>query len=240
MKSLSSRADPIPTLYVKTFVSERGPQWSVSQIFSRARATAPCLLVLEDIDSMVTEKLRSYFLNEVDGLESNNGIYMLGTTNHLDRLDPSLSQRPSRFDRKIPFTEPPKHERAMYAKSWKQKLTNISDAEFPESLCEEIAEATDGFSFAYLKELFVATFLGIAREGMNPTDLSGAASEGRSSEDIILRPRIMAQVEVLKVAIADGAAKEKEKEEKKKSIARGVVQGAVAATAVVNDSSDDD
>ena len=31
---------------------------------------------------MVTDKLRSYFLNEVDGLESNNGIYMLGTTNH--------------------------------------------------------------------------------------------------------------------------------------------------------------
>jgi transitional endoplasmic reticulum ATPase len=84
MKSLTDRPEPIPTLYVKTFVAERGPQWSVSQIFSRARATAPCLLVLEDVDSMVTEKLRSYFLNEVDGLESNDGIYMLGTTNHCE------------------------------------------------------------------------------------------------------------------------------------------------------------
>lgn len=84
MKALSVRPDPIPTLYVKSFVAEMGPQWSISQIFSRARATAPCLLVFEDIDSMVAEKQRSYFLNEVDGLESNDGIYMLGTTNHCE------------------------------------------------------------------------------------------------------------------------------------------------------------
>lgn len=34
------------------------------------------------------------------GLESNDGILMIGSTNHLDRLDPAIANRPSRFDRK--------------------------------------------------------------------------------------------------------------------------------------------
>ena len=78
MKSLSKRPDSVPTLYVKSI-----PQlWSISQIFIKARATAPCLLVFEDLDTLVTDNLRSYFLNEVDGLESNDGILMIGSTNH--------------------------------------------------------------------------------------------------------------------------------------------------------------
>lgn len=32
----------------------------------RARQMAPCVLVFEDLDSMVTDKVRSYFLNEVE------------------------------------------------------------------------------------------------------------------------------------------------------------------------------
>jgi hypothetical protein len=37
---------------------------------------------------------------------------------------------------------------------------------FPESLCEKIAEITEDFSFAYLKELFLSTLLRLAREDM--------------------------------------------------------------------------
>ena len=54
---------------------------SLRQIFSKARQTAPCLLLFEDIDSLVTEEVRSYFFNEVDGLEDNRGILMVGSTN---------------------------------------------------------------------------------------------------------------------------------------------------------------
>ena len=43
---------------------------------------APCLLVLEDIDSLIDDEIRSYFLNEVDGLSDNDGLLILGTTNH--------------------------------------------------------------------------------------------------------------------------------------------------------------
>jgi ATP-dependent 26S proteasome regulatory subunit len=49
---------------------------------------------------LINDENRSFFLNEIDGLENNDGLYILGTTNHFDRLDPGLSDRPSRFDRK--------------------------------------------------------------------------------------------------------------------------------------------
>jgi ATPase family associated with various cellular activities (AAA) len=83
MKALMARPQPVPTLYVKT-LSQRsyGPQMSVRQIFVKARQTAPCLLLFEDVDSMVTDQVRSYFLNEVDGLEENDGILMIGSTNN--------------------------------------------------------------------------------------------------------------------------------------------------------------
>lgn len=47
--------------------------------------------MFEDLDSIVTDGVRSYFLNEVDGLENNDGIFMVGSTNHLERLDPGIS-----------------------------------------------------------------------------------------------------------------------------------------------------
>lgn len=53
---------------------------------------APCLLIFEDLDSIITQETRSYFLNEVDGLESNDGILMIGSINNLTKLDPSLSK----------------------------------------------------------------------------------------------------------------------------------------------------
>ena len=81
-KALMARPDPIPTLYVKTLVNRGGPQMSVRSIFMKARQTAPCLLLFEDIDSLVTDQVRSYFFNEVDGLENNDGILMIASTNN--------------------------------------------------------------------------------------------------------------------------------------------------------------
>ncbi|KAL6715306.1 hypothetical protein ACLMJK_007571 [Lecanora helva] len=160
--------DPIPTLYVRSLNSFAGPEYSLSAIFTRARATAPCLLVFEDLDSIVTDNVRSYFLNEVDGLRSNDGILMVGSTNHLERLDPGIRKRPSRFDRKYLFPEPNLGERVQYCEFWRKKLLNDNDnndadiPEFPAKLVDPIARITDGFSFAYIQEAFVAALLAIA------------------------------------------------------------------------------
>ena len=80
MRALTEQS--IPTLYVKSIAS-RGvtPQGILRLIFLHARDMAPCLLVFEDIDSIVTDEVRSYFFNEVDGLENNHGLLLLGTTN---------------------------------------------------------------------------------------------------------------------------------------------------------------
>lgn len=149
---------------------------------------APCLLIFEDLDSLVKDETRSYFLNEVDGLESNDGILMLGSTNHLDRLDPAISKRPSRFDRKYSFRLPGEAERVAYCQFWRRKLVDNDLVEFQEELSPVIAKLTDGFSFAYLKELFVIALLTIARsksdeqlEQLNSEQNSG--SVGESSED---------------------------------------------------------
>lgn len=91
MNMLYHQDPSIPTLYVRTLASWMGPEMSVKMIFAKARQFAPCYLVLEDLDTIITDGVRSYFLNEVDGLGRNDGIFMVGSTNHLDRLDPGIS-----------------------------------------------------------------------------------------------------------------------------------------------------
>ena len=73
-------------------------------MFRGARERGPCLLCLEDVDALVTDDLRSTFLNELDGLdEEYRGVLTVATTNHPEKLDPALLQRPSRFDYRIEF-----------------------------------------------------------------------------------------------------------------------------------------
>jgi len=73
----------------------------MTQVFGKARAEAPCVLILEDLDSLINDDNRSFFLNQLDGLENNDGLLVIGSTNHYDRLDPAITKRPSRFDRKL-------------------------------------------------------------------------------------------------------------------------------------------
>ena len=54
--------DSIPSLYVKS-----APRtFDIRNIFQMARYQAPCLLIFEDIDTIVTPSSRSYFFNEGD------------------------------------------------------------------------------------------------------------------------------------------------------------------------------
>lgn len=87
---------------------------------------------------------------------------MIASTNHLDQLDPGLSSRPSRFDRKYLFPLPSEEERVLYCDYWREKLKSKPSIEFPKKLSIAIAGITQDFSFAYMKEAFVATLLTIA------------------------------------------------------------------------------
>lgn len=94
MHSLASRQTPIPTLYVKS-LGKASDYDDIRTIFDKARETAPCLLVFEDIDSLVTDTVKSFFLNEVDGLEGNDGIMMIGSTNYRMLSRPASANFPA-------------------------------------------------------------------------------------------------------------------------------------------------
>lgn len=69
------------------------------------------------------------------------------------RGDLLASDRPSRFDRKYHFELPDISERQAYITLWNDKLKiamRLSD----QAVAQMVA-VTDGFSFAYLKELFL-------------------------------------------------------------------------------------
>ncbi|GME55358.1 ATPase AAA+ type core [Neofusicoccum parvum] len=195
IKALMSRPDPIPTLYVKTFAQRGfGPQQSVRQIFTKARQAAPCLLLFEDVDSLVKEEVRSYFLNEIDGLENNDGILMIGFTNNLDNLDPGLSKRPSRFDRKYRFKTPSLEERVRYCDWWRSKFADNPDLQTDATVSERVAELTEGFSFAYLKEAWVACLL---------TLLYDTSATGTKEASGRLAETLEKQIGILKAEMAD-------------------------------------
>jgi ATPase family associated with various cellular activities (AAA) len=148
----------VPCLYVKSLKSQYdNPHQSIQQVFKRARQTAPCLLILEDLDSLIEGENRSFFLNELDGFAANTGIVILATTNFPEKIDPAILNRPSRFDRKYYFNLPGLQERLAYIKMWNDKLkesTGLSEAGISQA-----AEMTEGFSFAYMKELFLSSMM---------------------------------------------------------------------------------
>ncbi len=147
-----------PCLYVKSFRIERRPdEYSIGEVFDRARKAAPCILVLEDLDSLLTPQNRSFFLNELDGFAANIGLVILATTNHPEQLDPSILDRPSRFDRKYPFDLPEQPERLAYIAMWNATLQETLQAS--DAAVSKLSEATEGFSFAYIKELFLSSMM---------------------------------------------------------------------------------
>lgn len=135
-------------------------------VFDRARGLTPCVLVLEDLDSLVTDDNRSFFLNQLDGFEQNHGLIVLATTNYPERIDAAIIDRPSRFDRKYHFGLPTLEERRTYLAYWQQELA--AETDWSESQTHELAAATDGFSFAYLKELVVSGVMKWMQESGTP------------------------------------------------------------------------
>ena len=85
--------------------SEQG----VRDLFHKARQAAPCIIFLDEVDSVVpargegstdshvAERVLSQFLSEMDGLEELKGVFVMGATNRADLIDPAML-RPGRFD----------------------------------------------------------------------------------------------------------------------------------------------
>ncbi|MEW6278827.1 MAG: ATP-binding protein [Candidatus Eremiobacterota bacterium] len=147
-----------PCLYVQSFKARHANEHeNIRNVFERARRTTPCLLVLEDLDSLIDGGNRAYFLNELDGFASNEGIMAVATTNHPERLDPAILERPSRFDRKYTFDLPDVPLRRAYLRMWNERLEE--PLRLSEAGLEAAAERTEDFSYAYLKELVLSSMM---------------------------------------------------------------------------------
>jgi transitional endoplasmic reticulum ATPase len=100
------------------FISVKGPalmsRWvgeterAVRDIFHKAKLASPCIIFLDEIDSIaprrsggeataVTDRAIAQLLTEMDGIEALTGVVVLAATNRLDIVDPALL-RAGRFD----------------------------------------------------------------------------------------------------------------------------------------------
>lgn len=129
---------------------------ALDEAFDRAAMLAPCILCLEDLDSIFTEDLTlSYFLNRLDGLAPLEGVLILATTNHPEKLDEALTERPSRFDRIFAFGNPGRDERHTYLRRC-----------FGSAFDPRLVELTDGFSMSHLKEVWISSCLEAIHRGL--------------------------------------------------------------------------
>lgn len=133
-------------------ITEYTSSYSIKEVFETIAKMSPMVLVIEDIDSM-PEEVRSVFLNTLDGATSKEGIFLIGTTNYPERIDPALINRAGRFDRTYEIKRPNDELRLHYL--IKRKLTQFMS----EEEVENTARLTEGFSMAQLNELYTTAAL---------------------------------------------------------------------------------
>jgi cell division protease FtsH len=153
-----------------TFISMSGSEFvelfvgmgaaRVRELFDNARENTPCIIFIDEIDAVgrqrgaginmandEREQTLNQLLYEMDGFNNNDDIVIMAATNRRDVLDQALL-RPGRFDRIIRVPLPDKQSREKILEFYfHNKYINIT---FDIS---SIAELTDGFSGAELKNL---------------------------------------------------------------------------------------
>lgn len=156
------------------------------------RKNAPCVLVIEDLDSLFDNKSSvsvSTFLNLIDGVNplKEDGLLMIATTNHPEKLDPAINNRPGRFDVAIRFDNPDDRLRQSY---FTTMLTESEWHSITPSDQRELVRASDGLSFAHLREIFLHSGMLAAhhqRDTRSAEDLLAAAKtvsrKSKNAED---------------------------------------------------------
>ncbi|RXK37810.1 hypothetical protein M231_04900 [Tremella mesenterica] len=156
-KTLLAKA--VATSLSLNFFSVKGPELlnmyigeseaNVRRVFQRARDAAPCVIFMDELDSVapkrgnqgdsagVMDRIVSQLLAELDGMSSGgkSDVFVMGATNRPDLLDPALL-RPGRFDRMLYLGVPNSHQAqlsVLKALTRKFKL-------HPEGDLEEVAE----------------------------------------------------------------------------------------------------
>ncbi|MBD3187877.1 CDC48 family AAA ATPase, partial [Candidatus Bathyarchaeota archaeon] len=161
-KTLLARA--VATESEANFISVKGPEvlskWvgesekAIREIFRKARTASPCIIFLDEFDSIVplrgmrsgdsgvTERIISQFLTELDGIQQTGDIVIIAATNRPDILDPAII-RPGRFDRLTYVPPPGDRERKEILEIFTKSMPLAEDVNL-----DDLAKKTKGFSGA--------------------------------------------------------------------------------------------
>lgn len=156
--------------FVEVFVG-LGAQ-KVRNLFRQARENKPCIIFIDEIDSIgkqrgtginlgndEREQTLNQLLAEMDGFNQNDDILIIAATNRKDVLDSALL-RPGRFDRLITVPLPDKQSRKDIFKVHTQNKQLSEGIQY-----ELLAELSEGFSGAQIKNLVNEAAILAAREG---------------------------------------------------------------------------
>lgn len=132
----------------------------VRDLFKQAQEKAPCIVFIDEIDTIGKKRDGSGFsgndereqtlnqlLTEMDGFSGEKGVVILAATNRPDTLDKALL-RPGRFDRRIPVELPDLGGREAILKVHAKKIKISDDVDF-----NALARATSGASGAELANI---------------------------------------------------------------------------------------
>jgi transitional endoplasmic reticulum ATPase len=165
-KTLLAKA--VATEAEANFINVKGPEFlnkwvgesekAVRETFRKARQAAPCIIFMDEIDSVapvrggggdshVTERVISQLLTEMDGLESLHNVVVIAATNRPDMIDPALL-RPGRFDRLVSVGIPDLETRKGILRVHTRKKPLSDDINL-----DEIAQRTDGYTGADLSAI---------------------------------------------------------------------------------------
>jgi AAA+ superfamily predicted ATPase len=149
VKSIASSINaPVAYWQITEFTSS----YTIKEVFKSVLKLTPLVLVIEDIDSMPAS-VRSVFLNVLDGATSKEGIFIIGTTNYPEKIDPALMNRSGRFDRAYEIKVPTKELRYQYLV--KKNISRI----LSEEDIQHVVDSTKEFSYAQLNELYTSIAL---------------------------------------------------------------------------------
>jgi cell division protease FtsH len=131
---------------------------AMKEIFQVARKYAPTILILEDIDALGITGQRgdggsgvglSTLLNCMDGIDSNNGVITIATSNHPEHMDWALVARPGRFDVRIDYPYP---DQAMLQGILELKLSRYA-CEENLNLASLVKRMPHGFTGSHMQDI---------------------------------------------------------------------------------------
>lgn len=163
-KAVAATHADVPLLYVRD-IAERSRGDDIEAIFQHARRCAPCILAIEDMDGLIHDQNRTRLLNEMDGFRNNDGLLIIATSNHPHKIDEALLRRPSRFDRVYHIGLPDRPERLAYGLRLLERTAAVPAGTDRQRLAEAVADASEGFTPAFLKEAYLSALLKVAQDG---------------------------------------------------------------------------